>query len=116
MFLSTITMFIIVISIVALGVGFGALYPNFQYENISQVATGFGGLMYMIFSAILTASVIILEAGPVYILFMADLKGTEVTIFQWLMIVPAFIMVLIINVFMIYKPMKLGFEALVNYE
>jgi len=112
MILSSITMFLAIFGIVALAVGFGALYPNFKYENIAQVATGFGGLMYMIFSAIFLAIIIVLEAGPVYIIFMADLRGASVTGLQWLFIIPSFIIVLAILIFTVYKPMKMGFESL----
>lgn len=116
MVLSSVTMFLAVFGIVALGIGFGALYPNFNYQNIAQVATGFGGMMYMIFSAIFIAIVIVLEAGPVYLIFMADMKGQAITALQWLFIIPSFIMVLFINVLVVYKPMKMGLDALLQYE
>ena len=116
MVLSSITMFLAVFGIVALGIGFGALYPRFNYENIAQVATGFGGLMYMIFCALFMAVVIILEAGPVYLIFWANLKGVPITGLQWLLIIPSFIMVLLISAFVVYKPMKVGVKALVQYE
>jgi ABC-2 type transport system permease protein len=48
MFLSSVTMFFMVLGIVALGMGFGALYPDFKCQNIAQVSTGFGGVLYMI--------------------------------------------------------------------
>jgi len=70
----------------------------------------------MMFSAIFIAVVIVLEAGPVYILFMADVRGVAVTMLQWCMIVPAFILVLCISIFAVYKPMKMGLEALSKYE
>ncbi|MBW1764806.1 MAG: hypothetical protein JRJ23_08730 [Deltaproteobacteria bacterium] len=82
MILSTVTIFFAVFGIVALGIGFGALYPNFKYQNIAQVATGYGGLMYMIFSAIFMAIIIILEAGPVYLIFMANVRGNAITWLQ----------------------------------
>lgn len=116
MLLSSITMFCTIFGIVAIGIGFGAMYPNFTHENLSQVSTGFGGLMYMIFCALFMGMVIILEAGPVYILFMADIRGREVTLLQWLYIAPAFLVVLIINIIAVYKPMKMGYEALLRYE
>ncbi len=116
MILTSTTMFLAVFAIIGMGIGFGALYPNFRYENISQVATGFGGLMYMIFSATFMAVIIILEAGPVYLLFMADARGSSLTAFQWLQIVVAFSIALIIICFAVYKPMKLGLEALERYE
>jgi ABC-2 type transport system permease protein len=116
MFLSSVTMFLEVFAIVAMGIGFGAIYPNFKYENIAQVPTGFGGLMYMIFSAIFIAVIIILEAGPVYILFMADLRGTRIMWFQWFLIIISFVMVLFIIAFTIYKSMNVGLRALNRYE
>jgi ABC-2 type transport system permease protein len=116
MFLSSVTMFLEVFAIVAMGIGLGAIYPNFKYENIAQVPTGFGGLMYMIFSAIFIAVIIILEAGPVYMLFMADLRGTSIMWFQWFMIIVPFVMVLFIIAFTIYKSMDMGIRALNRYE
>ncbi len=116
MILSSITMLFAVFGIVSLAVGFGAMYPNFRYENISQVATGFGGLMYMIFSAIFMALVIVLEAGPVYIIFMAGLKGAAITTLQWLFIIPSFMAVFIIQLIAVFKPMHMGRHALAQYE
>lgn len=116
MILSSLTIFLAVFGIVALAMGFGAMYPKFKYENISQVSTGYGGLMYMIFCALFMAVIIILEAGPVYILFMADLKGKSVTALQWLFIIPSFAAVLIIQWLAIFKPMKMGIKALERYE
>ena len=116
MILSSITMFFAVFGIVAMGIGFGAIYPNFNYENIAQVATGFGGLIYMIFSALFIAIVIVLEAGPVYLIFMAGVRGQPIAGLQWFFIIPSFLMVLFINAFAVYKPMKMGLEALVKYE
>ncbi|MBN2124987.1 MAG: hypothetical protein JW821_11880, partial [Deltaproteobacteria bacterium] len=112
MALSTITMFLAVFGIVALAIGFGALYPNFKYENIAQVATGFGGLMYMIFSALFMALVIVLEAGPVYMIFMAGVRGVSLTPFEWIVIIPCFIAVVLIMVLAVYKPISLGEHAL----
>lgn len=116
MVLSSVTIFMAVFGIVALGIGFGAMYPRFRHENISQVATGFGGLMYMIFSAIFMSCVIILEAGPVYIIFMTNIKNVPVTIFQWSLIIPAFMLVLLLNLYVVIKPMKMGLAALSSNE
>jgi ABC-2 type transport system permease protein len=116
MILSSVTMLLAIFGIVALGIGFGALYPNFKFENIAQVATGFGGVIYMIVSVIFIAIIIVLEAGPVYVIFMANAKGLSLTGLQWLFIIPSFVAVLIIGMFTVYKPMKMGLEALSQYE
>jgi ABC-2 type transport system permease protein len=116
MILSAVTMFMIVWGIVGLGIGFGALYPNFKYQNIAQVSTGYGGLMFMIYSALFIAVILGLEAGPVYILTMSQVKGTSVSGFEWMFIVGSFSMVAALNLFMIYRPMKMGLKALTNME
>jgi ABC-2 type transport system permease protein len=116
MVLTTITTFLMVFGIVALGIGFGALYPNFRYQNIAQVATGFGGVLYMIVSAIYIAVVIVLEAGPVYILFMSDVRGRPVTPGQWVFIALCFVAVIVITLGVIFKPMQKGITRLEAYE
>lgn len=116
MLLSSITVFLAVFGIVALGIGFGAHYPRFNYENISQVSTGFGGLMFMIFSTIFIATIIILEAGPVYIIFKSRLNDVPVTLLQWFFIVPSFMMVLMVSGLAVLKPMRLGLKAINQIE
>ena len=71
--LSTVTVFCMVPGIVSMGVGLGAAYPDFKAENPAQTVTSFGGLVFMILCAVLIALVVLIEAGPVYRLFMASL-------------------------------------------
>jgi len=116
MVLSSATMFFAIFGIIAMGVGFGAVYPRFKYENISQVSTGFGGLVYMISSILFMALIIFLEAGPVRILFMADMRGVKISTFQVLWIILAFLSVFLLICFTIHSSMKLGTKALERYE
>jgi len=116
MVLSSITMFVMVFGIVGLGIGFGALYPNFRHDNITQVSTGFGGLLYMIVSALFIGSIVVLEAGPVYILFMANTRGEVISVFQWFFIALSFLAVLAIHFAAVLTPMKMGLKALGEYE
>ncbi|MBW1868269.1 MAG: hypothetical protein JRI73_03010 [Deltaproteobacteria bacterium] len=123
MILSSITIGFMTFGIVALGIGFGAIYPKFKHENIGQVSTGFGGFLYMIISSLFIGSVVILEAGPVYILFMSQVKGSVISVkgsvispIQWLFIVLSFSAVIVINVVAIFRPMKIGLNALQEYE
>jgi ABC-2 type transport system permease protein len=116
MLLSSATMFVMVFGIIALGIGFGAMYPRFRYENISQLSTGYGGVMFMILSAIYIVLIVVLEAGPVYIFFMADLRGRAITGLQWLFIVISFSAVMAINLFAVIKPLRMGIRSLIEYE
>ena len=116
MALSTVTIFFLVFGIVALGVGLGAVYPNFGHENIAQVATGFGGLMYMIISSVFIALIIMLEAGPVYAILSAHFRGETITHLQWIWIVGSFSLAIFLIVFAVQRPMAAGLKALNGYE
>jgi ABC-2 type transport system permease protein len=116
MVLSSVTIFFLVFGIVALGVGFGAIYPNFKYENIAKVATGFGGVMYMIASAVFIALVIMLEAGPVYTILSAHFRGEAISHLQWFWIVSSFILAIVLIIVAVERPMGAGLRVLTEYE
>ena len=116
MILSSVTIGFMAFGIVALGIGFGAIYPKFNHENIGQVSTGFGGFLYMIISALFIGLIIILEAGPVYMLFMSQVRGSVISPIEWLFIVLSFSAVVVIIGVAIFRPMKAGLKALQGYE
>ncbi|HUT54951.1 MAG TPA: hypothetical protein VM658_16295 [bacterium] len=64
-------------AICGMGVGLGARFPRFTAENPAKVATSFGGVIYMIVSMSVIGLVVLLEATPTYIYFMAGFKGRE---------------------------------------
>ena len=116
MLLSSGTMFFMVFGIVALGIGYGALYPNFTCQNIAQVASGFGGVLFMIVSSLFIGMIIVLEAGPVYVLFISNVRGIPVSAYQWTLITLSFVTAFFINMAAIFWPMKMGLKALRSYE
>jgi ABC-2 type transport system permease protein len=116
MALSSGTMLLAVFGIVGLAVGMGAMFPNFKHQNIAQVATGFGGVMFMMLSAAFVALIVVLEAGPVYVLVMAELRGVPVTALQWVFIVSSFSAVLVLMALAVFKPMGMGLKALSEHE
>lgn len=112
MILSIITTLFLVPAIVGLATGLGAVYADFKSENPANVVTSFGGLLYMILSFSLIAVVIILEAGPVYRIFMADLKGQGLSFIQIIWAVLSFSLALLICVFAIIYPIHRGEQKL----
>jgi ABC-2 type transport system permease protein len=112
MWLSTITLFCITPGVVSLGIGLGAAFPDFGAENPAQTVTSFGGLTFMILSALHIGVVIFLEAGPVYRLFMADLYGHRLTSAQWVWVASAFAGAFVICCLMLYLPMRYGTKKL----
>ncbi|MBI3783341.1 MAG: hypothetical protein HY270_08060 [Deltaproteobacteria bacterium] len=73
MWLSTATLFCLTFGIVGLGLAVGAAYPKFDADNAAKVAAGVGGLVFMILCMSFIGAVVILEAWPVYALFMSRL-------------------------------------------
>lgn len=112
MWLSIITVFFLVPGIVAMGVGLGAAFPDFKAENPAQTVTGFGGLVFMMASAVFIGSVIILQAGPVYRIFMAGIRGRTLQWGEWAWIIGAFSVAIIISILGILLPMRYGAKRL----
>ncbi|MCG6892057.1 MAG: hypothetical protein LJE65_00485 [Desulfobacteraceae bacterium] len=110
--LSTITLLFLTPGVIAMGIGMGAAYPDFTAENPTQAVTSFGGLLFMIFSAAYIGAVIVLEAGPVYTLFMSDLKGFRIPAWQWIWIYGSFSVAGLLAALAIWLPMRMGIQRL----
>ncbi|MDY6852700.1 MAG: hypothetical protein SV487_11595, partial [Thermodesulfobacteriota bacterium] len=116
MAVSTVTMFFIVLGIVGLGVGLGAAYPRFEAENMAQVATGFGGMVFMIFSAVYVAVIVTLEAWPVYTIFTANFRGEPLPAWKTALIGLCCLGVLAANLAAVFAPMRAGRQGLLARE
>jgi ABC-2 type transport system permease protein len=112
MVLSTVTVFFMVPGVVAMGIGFGAAFPDFKAESPAQAITSFGGLLFMILCAGMIAAVIVLEAGPVYRIFMTDFWGRSLRAVEWLWITGSFVVVLCISITAVIWPMRFGEKKL----
>jgi len=75
--LTTVTMVGVTFALTALALGFGALYPNFETENVAEIPTSFGGLLFMMAATSYLAGVVLLEAWPVYLFLSSRLRGGE---------------------------------------
>jgi ABC-2 type transport system permease protein len=109
MILSTITVLFFSLSLTAMGVGLGAVYPRFSYENAAEIAAGFGGIIYMIISLIYVGVTIVIEARPVYIYFSGKVvpglpgHGGLAT-----SLIISSLLVLAVNAVVFVVPMRLG--------
>jgi len=116
MVLSVVTVFLMVPGIISMGIGLGAIYPDFQSENPAQSVTSLGGLIYMTLCIGFIASVIVLEAGPVYHIFMTGIRHVRLSGIQWLWLVTSFSLVLFLCVMALLIPMRLGEKRIHQYE
>jgi ABC-2 type transport system permease protein len=114
--LSVITIGCMTFGITSLGVGLGTCFPRFKAENVSQIATGFGGMIYMIVAVSFIGLVVILEARPVYLFFMSKLQGLPLTGGELTEIFLLLFMALVLNVLAFILPMRLGLKKLSSLE
>ncbi|MBW1894636.1 MAG: hypothetical protein JRI91_13200 [Deltaproteobacteria bacterium] len=110
--LSVITIFFMVPAVVSAGIGLGAAYPDFKSENPAQAVTSFGGFLFMVLSAGYIALIIILEAGPVYNIFMANFQERDLTFFEWAWTGVSFFIALILSILAVILSMNFGEKRL----
>jgi ABC-2 type transport system permease protein len=116
MWLGIITVFLMTFGITALGIGLGAVFPRFKHENVAQIPTGFGGIVYMLLTILFIGVVISLEAWPVYKIFTAQSLGSHIRISGWVSIALSIIAVMIVNIYALFLPMKIGLARLKQRE
>ena len=108
MAISVLTIFFMVPGIVSMGIGLGAIYPDFHSENPAQSVTSLGGIIYMTLCIGFIGAVVVLEAGPVYNVFMTGIRRDGLSTFQWIWLVGSFFVVLVLCVGAVVMPMRLG--------
>ncbi|MDA8098025.1 MAG: hypothetical protein M0042_00200 [Nitrospiraceae bacterium] len=116
MILGIVTVFLMTLGITSLGVGLGAVFPRFRHENVAQIPTGFGGIMYMLVSMLFIGTVVVLEAWPVYRFFMAQVYRSRISWAGYAWIGSAFLLVLLLNALALYLPMRTGLKRLQERE
>jgi ABC-2 type transport system permease protein len=116
MVISALTTFFMVPGIISMGLGLGAIYPDFHSENPAQSVTSLGGLIYMTISLGFIGLVIVLEAGPAYHIFMTGIQGVGLRMIQWVWLVGSFLFVLALCAAAVVIPMRLGVRRISQDE
>ncbi|MGE5174307.1 MAG: putative ABC transporter permease subunit [Betaproteobacteria bacterium] len=116
MILGVITVFMMTFGIAALGVGLGSIFPKFKHENVAQIPTGFGGIVYMLLTMLFIGVVITFEAWPVYKIFMAQTVGSRITTGGWILITGSAALVVTVNILALILPIKIGISRLLDRE
>ena len=108
------TIVMLTLSISALALSFGALYPQFETENAAQIPTSFGGLIFMMTTIALLALVIVLEAVPVSNYLQAEYNGDPLHFTPWMVL--AFLGVVVICGTAIAVPLRIGLAKMESFE
>jgi ABC-2 type transport system permease protein len=106
---SIIGVLFITVGIVGMAVGMGAMYPKFDYENVSEISSGTGSILFIISSLIYTGLVLVLGARPMYLHFkqrflLEGYLNWEASVF--------YILVIALSIFVAIEPMRRGIHAL----
>lgn len=67
MLFAVVLILLMTCALTGLGVGLGALYPRFEYDNIAQTAASPGGILYMVLSLGFIGVILMLAARPLYV-------------------------------------------------
>jgi len=104
--LSLVTVMVMTAGLVSMGIGMGAMYPRFNIENIAQIESSRGGIMYMLFSLGYVSLIIVLEAGLVVMYLQHKLGYSRA--FYWPLVVLAGIGFVAVNVLALVMPLRIG--------
>ena len=67
MLFAVVVILLITCALTGLGVGLGAMYARFEYDNIAQTAASTGGILYMVLSLGFIGVMLLLAARPLYV-------------------------------------------------
>jgi ABC-2 type transport system permease protein len=100
----------------SLGVGLGARFPRFETENLAQVPTGYGGLIFMVSSSLSLLVLIALTAWPVMRYLRVSRHLLSFRTSDMILIPLAGALVLVMAWQLWRRPYRLGLAALEIYD
>jgi ABC-2 type transport system permease protein len=116
MLLSAVTVLLMTFGITSLGIGIGAAFPRFKYENIAQIPTGFGGLVYMMLAMLFCVLIVMVEALPLQMYLTAAAAGHQLQPGQWGIIAGCIVFISALSAAACIVPMKIGLYRLSRIE
>lgn len=114
--ISTATVTCLTLGITSLSIGMGVVYADLRQTDPNRAFTSFGGLVTMIYSGLAVASVVLLEALPVYRIVTAPYFEHVLTARDYMMIVGCFAGALAVTVFIIVQPLRLALARISDLE
>ena len=109
MSVSVVGVFLLTFGLTSLGLGLGTLYPKFDYENIAEISSSTGGVLFMILALSYIGVVLMLGARPLYVHFnekflFKSIGGLEVPV--------CYILIFILTWAIAHIPLRLGARSL----
>jgi len=113
---TTIAIGLLTFAVTSLGVGMGAIFPSFKAENVAKIATGFGGIVYMIVSAGVIVAVTSMLSHPSYLLYRFLRHEIVFGMEKWLYVSGMGFAAIVLTVGIGWWIMRLGISRLQRLE
>lgn len=111
--LSGVTVAVVSAGLVSLGLGLGAVFPNFREDNAARIANSAGGTLNIILSLLYIGAIIAVQTYPIHALLTGKAPGWHALRAE---ILTAGLLFALINAFAIGVPLWLGLRAVDRME
>lgn len=101
------------LSLTSINLGMGCIFPQFNEDNPSKIASGSGGIISALISIAYIAIVIIIFSAPVHNYLTSHYFGRVLNL---KIIITSFVSFIILNFITIYLPIKLGIKSMNNRD
>jgi ABC-2 type transport system permease protein len=108
MYISVATISLLCISVSGLGTGFGAIYPNFKYDNIASVSMSLGGMVFMLIAFTVVLVTLGLEAWIYYLSKVKTSEQNGLALSDVIAILSGATLIILVNSAAFYLPMRIG--------
>jgi hypothetical protein len=112
--LSLISLLVITWALCFMGVGFGALFAQFDVENIHQIESSLGGFIYMAASLFYIGATIMILSWPMHMHFQE--RFGRIGAWNWRLVAYCAGAWVLINAAAFLIPWRLGQRSLEAYE
>ncbi|MCK5706761.1 MAG: hypothetical protein KAI43_03835 [Candidatus Aureabacteria bacterium] len=105
-FLSILTALLVSLTLSAISVGLGALYPDFKAESPSEIVSGFGGTLVLVLSIMYIVAVVGIEGYIGHVLVITKLS----TPVLWALFITAILVIVSASFITSYLSLKAGIK------
>lgn len=103
--LSIFTMLLMGLTLPALALGFGVIFPNFKEDDMAKIVSGFGGTLTLVVSLLYILFVLVMEIIPLHLYYTKQLIS-QLLFIKWM--VGAGVAIFLVSLLAGYLPMYLG--------
>jgi ABC-2 type transport system permease protein len=116
MFLSVVTIAALTFALSALALAFGTVFPQFDTENMAQIPTSIGGMLFMMSAIGLVGTVLVLESWPVLTIFRHRIVGASLSTDALMMSMTGGLAALLVCALATAVPLKIALKRIEAFE